>query len=219
LARQVIFGLGHGMISILGLSIGMASATGSTRTVAIAGLVGMLTGLATLVVLEFLSAKTQKEIYSRMVERERAEYAEDPEIEKREMREYYVDEGFSAQEADSFVKRLSLNEDRWLKAHVTHVLGFIPSKTGNPAKDSAILGMSHVLGAVLTLAPYLVLTNLSSATYASIIIASLALFAVGGLKTLITGGRWYVSASEFLAIGMIAVVAGYLVGFAVKGLL
>jgi VIT1/CCC1 family predicted Fe2+/Mn2+ transporter len=207
------------MISILGLSIGMASATGSTRTVAIAGLVGMLTGLATLVALEFLSARTQKEIYDRMVEEERAEYAEGPEIEKREMREYYVNEGFSAQEADSFVKLLSLNEDRWLRAHVTHVLGFIPSKTGNPAKESAILGLSHVVGAILILIPYLVLTNLSSATYASIIIASLTLFAVGGLKTLITGGRWYVSAFEFLVIGMIAVVAGYLVGFAVKGLL
>lgn len=207
------------MISILGLSIGVASATGSARTVAITGLVGMLTGLATLVVLEFLSAKTQKEIYDRMVEEERAEYAEDPEVEKREMREYYVDEGFSAQEADMFVKRLSMNKERWLKAHVTHVLGFIPSKTGNPAKESAILGLSHVLGAILILIPYLVLTNLSSATYASIITASLMLSAVGALKTLITGGRWYVSASEFLVIGMIAIVAGYLVGFAVKGLL
>jgi VIT1/CCC1 family predicted Fe2+/Mn2+ transporter len=207
------------MISILGLSIGVVSATGSTRTVAITGLVGMLTGLATLVVLEFLSARTQKEIYDRMVEEERREYAEDPEIEKREMREYYIDEGFTTQEADSFVKRLSLNKDRWLKAHVTHVLEFIPSKTGNPAKESAIMGLSHVLGAVLILIPYLVFTNLSSATYASIIIASLALSAVGGLKALATGGRWYVSASEFLVIGMIAVAAGYLVGFAVKGLL
>ena len=44
LVRQLVFGLGHGLISILGLSIGVASATGSTRTVAIAGVVGMLTG-------------------------------------------------------------------------------------------------------------------------------------------------------------------------------
>jgi hypothetical protein len=62
LVRQLVFGVGHGMISILGLSIGVASATGSTRTVAITGLVGMFTGVATLVVLEFLSVKTQKEI-------------------------------------------------------------------------------------------------------------------------------------------------------------
>jgi VIT1/CCC1 family predicted Fe2+/Mn2+ transporter len=207
------------MISILGLSIGVVSATGSARIVAITGLVGMLTGLATLVVLEFLSAKTQKQIYDHMVEQEKAEYGEDPEIEKKEMREYYVDEGFSTQEADLFVKRLSLNNDRWLRAHVIHILEFIPSKTGSPSKESAILGLSHVLGAILVLTPYLLLANLSSATYASIIIASLTLSAVGGFKTLITGGRWYLSAFEFLVIGMVAVVAGYLIGFAVKGVL
>ncbi len=57
LVRQLVFGLGHGMISILGLSIGVVAATGSSRTVAIAGVVGMLTGLATLVALQFLSAR------------------------------------------------------------------------------------------------------------------------------------------------------------------
>ena len=50
LVRELVFGLGHGMISILGLSIGVASATGIPRTVAIAGVVGMLTGFSTLFV-------------------------------------------------------------------------------------------------------------------------------------------------------------------------
>ncbi len=123
LVRQLVFGLGHGLISILGLSIGVASATGSTRTVAIAGVVGMLTGLAALVTLEFLSARTQKQIYEHMIEEEKREFVEHPEVEKAEMRQYYVDEGFSGEEADSFVNRLSMDKDRWLRAHVTHVLG------------------------------------------------------------------------------------------------
>jgi VIT1/CCC1 family predicted Fe2+/Mn2+ transporter len=109
-----------------------------------------------------------------------------------------------------------LNIDRWLKAHITHVLEFIPSKTGNPAKESMTIGLSHLLGSAVTLIPYLLLTDLNSAIRVSIILASVTLFAIGGLKTLITGGRWYVSATEFLAIGMIAVVAGYLVGIAVR---
>ena len=216
LVRELVFGLGHGLISILGLSMGVASATGSPRTVAIAGLVGMLTGLATLVALQFLSAKTQKELYNHMIEEERKEYAEYPEIEKEEMREYYVGEGFSAAEADSFVNRLSLNTDRWLKAHITHVLEFIPSKTGNPAKESMTIGLSHLLGSVVSLIPYLLLRDLNSAVYVSVILASVTLFAIGGLKTLVTGGRWYVSATEFLVVGMIALVAGYLVGIAVR---
>jgi vacuolar iron transporter family protein len=215
LVRQLVFGLGHGLISILGLSVGVASATGNTRTVAIAGVVGMLTGLAALVTLEFLSARTQKQIYQHIIEEEKREFAEHPEVEKTEMRQYYVDEGFSGEEADSFVNRLSLDNDRWLKAHVTHVLEFIPGKTANPARESLTLGLSHLLGATITLLPYILLTNLNSAAYGSILLASVTLLAAGALKTRAAGGRWYVSAAEFLVLGMLAVVVGYLVGIVV----
>jgi vacuolar iron transporter family protein len=218
LVRQLVFGLGHGLISILGLSIGVASATGSTRTVAIAGVVGMLTGLAALVALQFLSARTQKQIYQHMIEEEKREFAEHPEVERMEMRQYYVDEGFSVEEADSFVNRLSLDRDRWLKAHITHVLEFIPGKSVSPARESVELGLSHLLGATITLLPYLLLTSLSSAAYGSILLASVTLFVAGALKTRVAGGRWYVSAGEFLIIGMLAVAVGYLVGIAAASL-
>ena len=216
MVRQLVFGLGHGLISILGLSVGVASATGSTRTVAITGVIGMLTGLAALVALQYLSAKTQKEIYEHMIDEEKREFAEHPEVEKAEMREYYIDEGFSAEEADAFVNRLSLNKDRWLKAHITHVLEFIPGKAVGPTRESITLGLSHLLGATIALLPYLLLTDLKSAAYSSVFLASITLFAAGGLKTRATGGRWYVSATEFVLLGMVAVVAGYLVGIALK---
>ncbi len=218
LGRELVFGLGHGLISILGLSIGVASATGSTRTVAISGVVGMLTGLVALVTLEFLSARTQKQIFQHMIEEEKREFVEHPEVEKAEMRQYYIGEGFSREEADSFVNRLSVDEDRWLKAHVTHILEFIPGKTGSPGRESLTMGLSHILGATITLLPYLLLTSLNSAAYGSIVLASTTLFVAGALKTRVAGGRWYVSAAEFLILGMLAVVVGYLVGIAVADL-
>jgi vacuolar iron transporter family protein len=212
LVRQLVFGLGHGLISILGLSVGVASATESTKTVAIAGVVGMLTGFAALVALQLLSARTQNQIYQHMIEEEKVEFAEHPEVEKEEMRRYYLDEGFSEGEADSFVSRLSLDRDRWLKAHVTHVLGFIPGKGASPARESAALGLSHLLGATVTLLPYLLIASLSSAAYTSILVASVTLFAAGALKSRAAGGRWYLSGGEFLLLGMVAVAAGYVVG-------
>jgi len=178
----------------------------------------MLTGLVALVTLEFLSARTQKQIFQHMIEEEKREFVEHPEVEKLEMRQYYVDEGFSGEEADSFVNRLSLDKDRWLKAHVTHVLEFIPGKTGSPGRESLTMGLSHILGATITLLPYLLLTSLDSAAYGSILLASVTLFAAGALKTRVAGGRWYVSGAEFLTLGMLAVIVGYLVGIAVADL-
>jgi VIT1/CCC1 family predicted Fe2+/Mn2+ transporter len=217
MVRQLFFGLGHGLISILGLSIGVTYATGNTRTIAIAGVVGTLTGLATLIALQYLSAKTQKEVFQHMIEEERKEFQDEPEVEKLEMRKYYIEEGFTAEEADAFVNRLSLDKDRWLKAHITHVLEFIPSKTVNPLKESITLGLSHLLGATIALFPYLLINNLNSAAYVSILLASITLIMAGGLKTRVTGGKWYVSAVEFFVLGMVAVIAGYLVGVAIKG--
>lgn len=57
------------------------------------------------------------------------------------------------------------------------------------------LGLSHLLGATITLLPYLLLTNLNSAAYSSIFLGSMTLFALAGLKTRVAGGRWYVSAA------------------------
>jgi VIT1/CCC1 family predicted Fe2+/Mn2+ transporter len=177
----------------------------------------MLTGLATLVVLQYLSARTQRQLYDHMVDEERREFSEHPEIEKAEMRRYYLDEGFSAEEADSFINRLSADKNRWLKAHVTHVLEFIPSKHVNPARESLALGLSHLLGASLALLPYFVLSSLSTAAYSSIGLASISLYSAGSLKARATGGRWYTSGAEFVLLGMVALLAGYGVGFALRG--
>lgn len=216
LARQLVFGLGHGLISILGLSVGVASATGSSNTVAIAAVVGMLTGFATLMTLEFLGSKTQREIQQHMVEEEMREFVEHPEVEKSEMRQYYVQEGFSAQEAETFVSRLSLDRDRWLKAHVTHVLGLTVGHPSSATRGSITLGLSHLLGATIALIPYFVFLDLKTAAYASISLASVTLLVAGSVKTRATGGRWYASAAEFFALGMVAVVVGYAVGYVVR---
>ena len=73
------------------------------------------------------------------------------------------------------------------------------------------------MGATITLLPYLLLTNVNSAADVSILLASITLFVAGGLKTRVAGGRWYINATEFLVLGVLAVAAGYLVGIAVGG--
>jgi hypothetical protein len=53
-----------------------------------------------------------------------------------------------------------------------------------------------LLLSAITLLPYLPLTNLNSAAYSSIFLASITLFVVGGLKTRVAGGRWYATSSR-----------------------
>ena len=212
LVRNLVFGLGHGLISILGLSIGVAFATNNARLVTISGLIGMLTGLSTLIVIQILSVKTQKETYQHLIDIEQKEFDEHPELERAEMKRYYRSEGFSAEETEQMINRLSSNLDRWLKAHVTHVLEFIPTKTGNPLREAGVLGASHMVGSLITLSPYLLLLDLNLALYMSVALTASAFFLVGAVKTTVTGRSWYTGAIEFLVLGMTAFAVGYVTG-------
>jgi VIT1/CCC1 family predicted Fe2+/Mn2+ transporter len=217
LVRNLVFGLGHGLISILGLSIGVAFATNSSRFVAVSGLISMLTGLATLIVIQILSVRTQKETYQHLIEVERREFDEHPEIERAEMKRYYRSEGFSSDETDLMINRLSLNRDRWLKAHITHVLEFIPSKTGKPVQEAAVLGAAHMAGSLITLSPYVLLPDLNLALNTSVVLTASAFLIIGAVKTIVTGKKWYTSALEFLILGMAAFAVGYITGSLLSG--
>ena len=121
-------------------------------------------------------------------------------------------ESFSAEETELMINRLSSNRNRWLKAHVTHVLEFIPSKTGNPFQEAGVLGVSHVAGSLITLSPYLLLPDISLALYTSVALTASAFFLIGAVKTIVTGRRWYTGAIEFLVLGMAAFAVGYVTG-------
>ena len=110
------------------------------------------------------------------------------------------------------INRLSSNRDRWLKAHVTHVLEFIPTKTGNPLREAGVLGASHMAGSLITLSPYLLLLDLNLALYMSVALTASAFFLVGAVKTTVTGRSWYTGAIEFLVLGMTAFAVGYVTG-------
>jgi VIT1/CCC1 family predicted Fe2+/Mn2+ transporter len=139
-----------------------------------------------------------------------------PRLKRQEMRQHYIEQGFSAEEAETFVARLSVDRDRWLTAHVTHVLGLIPDGSGSSKRGPLTLGLSHIVGAMIALAPYFLLTDLRTAAYVSISLAAVTLLAAGSLKTRATGGRSYVSAVEFLVLGMVAVIVGYAVGYVAR---
>ncbi len=55
--------------------------------------------------------------------------------------------------------------------------------------------------------------------FASAIFTGIALFLVGSLRTIITGGRWWRNGSEVLAIGAVAAMVAYLAGGLIESLI
>jgi predicted membrane protein (TIGR00267 family) len=209
--RELVFGVNDGLVSTLSLVSGVAGAAVSQGVVLLAGLAGLLSGAISMAAGAYISTKSQREVHEAQVTREREELAQDPEEEKAELRTLYRLKGYSAEEAERLVERISQDQDLMLESLVRDELGLMPESFPNPWLAGAQSGGAFVVGAFIPLIGYLLFGGIT-ATLVSVGISIAALFVVGVLKTLFTGLSWLRSGLEMVVIGILATAITYLIG-------
>jgi len=209
--RELIFGINDGLVSTLSLVSGVAGAAVGRSVVLLAGVAGLLSGAISMAAGAYISTKSQRELYEAQVAREREELENDPEEEKEELRILYRLKGYSAEEAERLVERVSQDQELMLESLVRDELGLMPESFPNPWSAGMQSGVAFVVGAFIPLIGYLLFGGLT-ATFVSVGISVIALFIVGALKTLFTGLSWIRSGLEMVIIGVFATVITYLIG-------
>jgi predicted membrane protein (TIGR00267 family) len=87
-----------------------------------------------------------------------------------------------------------------------------PADEKGALKRSALVGIAAIVGSLIPLLPFFILP-VSQSMVVSIILTGLTLFGVGVYKAKIMSiGRWYRSGFQMAAIGIVAALAGYLIG-------
>jgi predicted membrane protein (TIGR00267 family) len=209
--RELVFGVNDGLVSTLSLVSGVAGAAVSQGVVLLAGLAGLLSGAISMAAGAYISTKSQREVYEAQVNREREELEQDPEEEKAELRTLYRLKGYSVEEAERLVERISQDRDLMLESLVRDELGLMPEAFPNPLLAGAQSGGAFVVGAFIPLIGYLFFSGMT-ATVVSAGISIAALFVVGVLKTLFTGLSWLRSGLEMVVIGIFATAITYWIG-------
>lgn len=209
--RELVFGVNDGLVSTLSLVSGVAGAAVSQGVVLLAGFAGLLSGAISMAAGAYISTKSQREVYEAQVNREREELEQDPEEEKAELRTLYRLKGYSVEEAERLVERISQDGDLMLESLVRDELGLMPEAFPNPLLAGAQSGGAFVVGALIPLIGYLFFSGMT-ATVVSAGISIAALFVVGVLKTLFTGLSWLRSGLEMVVIGIFATAITYWIG-------
>src|SRR5436853_6243911 len=113
--RAVIFGVSDGLVSNLALVMGVAGASGPTATsghfILLAGLAGLLAGAFSMAAGEYISMQSQRELFERQIELERAEMEAMPEEDEAELAASYRSKGFSHDEAARIAHRIFEDPD------------------------------------------------------------------------------------------------------------
>lgn len=216
--REALFGMQDGIVSTLAVVSTVGGATNDRFPVLVAGLASALAGVFSMSAGEYLSSKSQREIFLAQIEKERDEVHDRPGESEAEVAYMFEREGLDEASARAVAAELARVPGVLLKTMVEKELG-IPLEEGRNAFQGAlVMGASFGLAAVVPILPYLLLP-LGTALWASIVLSAAVLFAIGVFKSRWTRGSPVRSGGEVVALAAFAGIAGYLFGSVLPSIL
>ena len=209
--RAAVFGVNDGLISNASLIMGVAGANADHATILLTGVAGMVAGAFSMAAGEYVSVRSQREMYEYQIRLERDELAEYPEEEAQELALIYEARGISPDEASRMARQIIADPERALDTLAREELGLNPEDLGSPWGAALSSFISFGIGSAIPLLPFLFgrsATNLPAVAA----LTAIALFGVGATLSLYTGRGALMSGARMLAIGAAAGGITFLVG-------
>ncbi len=216
---QAIYGVNDGLGAAFGVVSGVAGATNvngkfvllSGIAVAIASALSMGSGA-------YLATKSECEVYEAEMERERMEIEQDPAQEREEMELFYQLKGFSPEEAKMMAARLAEQPEQLLKTLAHEELGLSEKAFPKPWRAAVSATLSTAAGAFVPVLPFIFLSGTPALVW-SFVISTMAHFAVGASKVIVTGRSWLKSGAEMTVVGVGEALVTYMVGLLIAPVL
>jgi vacuolar iron transporter family protein len=217
--REAIFGAQDGLVSTLAVVSTVAGASTDRFAVLVAGIATGLAGVFSMAAGEYMSSKSQREIFEAQIVGEREEVAERPGEAEAEVAYMLEEDGLPREEAADLAHVMARHPEVMLKTMVEKELGLTGEHAeGGPLQGALVMGASFGVGAVVPVLPYLVLP-LGAAIWGALVATAAVLFGIGVIKSRWTQGGWLRSGLEILALGAFAGIAGFFFGSLLPGLI
>jgi predicted membrane protein (TIGR00267 family) len=215
--REVVFGGQDGLISTATLVAGMAATTSQPMVVLVAGVIAAVAGALSMAVGAYLASRAQRQLYEAELTSEWREIAENPGEEMAELLAALIGRGMPRREAIEVVRRIAAHPKLMLDLLGTFELGLMRERLGSPMRDALVTGIAFIAGSVIPLLPFMVL-GVRSGLVATMLLALLALFALGAVKAWLSGRQLLVSGLEVMLLGGAVGMLGYALGRLVSAL-
>ena len=209
--RAAVFGINDGLVSNASLIFGVAGASPDVAVVLLTGVAGLTAGAFAMAAGEFVSVRSQRELFEYQIGLEREELAEYPDAEAQELALIYKAKGLSGSEAQRVAKQLVADPEHALDTLAREELGLNPDELGSPWGAAISSLLSFAIGAAIPLLPFALGAGAHALVY-TVILTAIALFAIGATLSLFTGRGAMMSGLRMLLLGGLAGAVTFSVG-------
>jgi len=208
--RNVVYGFNDGLTANFGLVAGVIGASVAPHMVLLSGLAGMIADALSMGASGYLAAKSEQEVYAHEIAMEKEEIRIMPDVEEEEIALVYQTRGIESGMAHRMAAEVMRDSQRALDEQVREELK-IGEAHSTPFKEGWVTGVSTAVGALIPVAPFLVLSG-PTAAWTAFSIAMLSHFAVGGARSFFTGRGVIRSGIDMFVVGLGVAAVGFVVG-------
>jgi vacuolar iron transporter family protein len=209
--RASVFGVNDGLVSNFSLVMGVAGGTPNKSIVLLAGIAGLVAGAFSMASGEWVSVRSQRELYENELRIEEQELSAFPDEEREELELIYQAKGIDPAEAKALVANIMARPDVALDTLAREELGLDPRTLASPWVAAGSSFAAFAVGAFLPVLPFFFGGGLA-AVVASALLSVLTLFGVGAAISVFTGRHAGRSGLRMAAIGAIVAAVTFLIG-------
>ena len=209
--REAVFGAQDGVTSILIVVITVATATSNSYAVLVAGLAAAIAEIISMAAGEYMSSKSQREIFLAQIEGEREEVRDRPGESEAEIALLFEQEGLPADAAKRVAVELAREPKVLLKTMVEKELGITVTEGHSALQGALILAVTFAIAALIPIGPFFFLP-VTQATITAIVLSATAMFGLGVYKSRLTKRSPLISGLEIVALVAAAAAGGFVVG-------
>jgi VIT1/CCC1 family predicted Fe2+/Mn2+ transporter len=207
--RDIVIGLSDGLTVPFALAAGLSGAVASSHIVVLAGLAEIAAGSIAMGLGGYLAAKGDFEHYASEKIREEREIVERTHDEEEEIYEIFEQYQVDRASAAPVLAALKRNPAAWVDFMMRFELGLEEPAANRALRSALTIATAYVVGGLIPLLPYMLVSDNFAALKLSVVITLLALAVFGALKGELVGTGWLRSALQTITIGGVAAAAAY----------
>lgn len=220
--KQIVYGGNDGITTTFSVVAGFAGA-GATGAATVGGLAVLLFGLANLFadgtamgLGEFLSSRSERDVYVATRAKELAEIRANPDLERAETVEILTARGVAPADAATMAAVMVRNPEFMADFMMQHEIGLADPTGDNPAARGVMTFASFIVFGSMPLMPYFVLPPEPATFRFSLAMTFAALVCLGLLRWKVTDQTFARCVGETVAVGGVCAAVAYAVGLAFR---
>ena len=212
--REFVYGGIDGAVTTFAVVAGGFGADLDAGIIIILGFANLFADGFSMSVGAYLSAKSDKENYSKHQTIEYWEIENLPEIEREEIRDIYKAKGFKGELLKKVVDQITSDKDIWVAEMMKDELNLM-EETKSPFKIGVATFVSFLIVGFIPLLVYLwtfFYPSTINIFFWTSVLTGLAFVLIGALKSLVNQTSAIKSIAETVALGLLAAIVAYYVG-------